>query len=525
MKNLYFWHIALIPLYLFPLCAFGETGVIEHLRIDRTKEKTSEIQVRIRSNSSRIFTLPEALRATLAPRTVVEFTPGTLQNSSLTTQSLQDSITIIEEPSEPSESQHRALILKLRFQDGDVACSDNRLNRILIGGKKNVRDWFRESSEDLLQFNFDGNGDGFVDVYTIDISASVSEGCDSDSWADEADTQATAMGIDLTQYEHITYLLPKNTVCDWGGLGTMDCGEDCRVWTRDCSNLSLYLHEYGHNIGLDHASKDEDGDGEADSEYGDTSCPMGSATTKFRHFNGPHQAMLGWIQDEYVVKSDNSEVALYPVEIEDEFIGSPENFPTLDGIGQLLRIPVPGAKVGPVETEHFYASFRRKVGRYSKSLPKQYKDAITIHRRNILSGQAVEVATLNTPDTSYTDPSGATISLLDRDKERVVVWGSSKGIDAPTYHLTTTVTLEGNSPLSASEAEKIHLVVKKRQASTKTTLNLTSNNEFHFEGTFGSYSLKLQFPKDRFKLKGGSKNTKILINQDSQISFTFQRIK
>lgn len=95
-------------------------------------------------------------------------------------------------------------------------------------------------------------------------------------------------GINVSLYTYQLLKLPVNPFkLSWDGLAVLQCtGQNCWSW-YDSKNLNagLYLHEIGHNFGLDHAKTPSD-------EYGDTNCVMGQTTA--RCFNAPHMYALGW---------------------------------------------------------------------------------------------------------------------------------------------------------------------------------------------------------------------------------------
>lgn len=81
------------------------------------------------------------------------------------------------------------------------------------------------------------------------------------------------LGRNLSQYWHRVYVLPDMPSCTWNGLGTVGCADSsqCRAWVRGPAALSLdsFMHELGHNMGLEHAGAPGAG------EYGDGTDVMG----------------------------------------------------------------------------------------------------------------------------------------------------------------------------------------------------------------------------------------------------------
>lgn len=64
-----------------------------------------------------------------------------------------------------------------------------------------------------------------------------------------------------------------------------------RIFINGISNLfskNILLHEWGHNLGLHHATLHRD-------EYGDDTCAMGRSTNRSLCFNAAHSHLLKWI--------------------------------------------------------------------------------------------------------------------------------------------------------------------------------------------------------------------------------------
>ncbi len=121
--------------------------------------------------------------------------------------------------------------------------------------------------------------------------------CDVSTWSTQADN-ALKPFIDVENYSHRIYILPMG-VCSFGGLGvigpcfrTCDTNSQCvskicRVWiSGESSRYPIaYLHEIGHNQGLQHATYNSD-------EYGDFSDLMGLCCDN-RCYNAVHLKKLG----------------------------------------------------------------------------------------------------------------------------------------------------------------------------------------------------------------------------------------
>lgn len=88
--------------------------------------------------------------------------------------------------------------------------------------------------------------------------------------------------------------MPQDTGCVFGGLGSVGpCGTACRVWINGkiADKPTVYFHELGHNLGLNHASYMND-------QYGDYTDAMGYCC-QIRCFAAPHSYRLKWSQPTY----------------------------------------------------------------------------------------------------------------------------------------------------------------------------------------------------------------------------------
>ncbi len=88
-----------------------------------------------------------------------------------------------------------------------------------------------------------------------------------DLWASQAETAATAAGFDVSQYTFRSYLLPTEPPdCYFAGLAYVGtCRESnaplCISWMRGTEPDRAWVHELGHNIGMNHAAIDYNNDG------------------------------------------------------------------------------------------------------------------------------------------------------------------------------------------------------------------------------------------------------------------------
>lgn len=115
------------------------------------------------------------------------------------------------------------------------------------------------------------------------------------TWSDRTDDVIRRMFplVNIDNYLYKIYVLP--TGCGFTGLGTLGpCStiSNCRIWIDGdvANNPMSYVHEIGHNLGLQHAQSKLNN---AYNEYGDLSDFMGYCCGQ-RCLNAIHSSKLGF---------------------------------------------------------------------------------------------------------------------------------------------------------------------------------------------------------------------------------------
>lgn len=160
------------------------------------------------------------------------------------------------------------------------------------GSPKSLRDFYDQSSWGKLTVA--------TDVFGWFTLAAPVLPCEQNVWQGQADVAATAAGVDLSAYTNIAYVWPQNNTAgscrsageqpgrrNWIALQTT-----CDEATGVCAARVNLFHEFGHNLGLDHAG-DEAG------MYGDSYDVMGCCPSSL--LSNIHRLQLGWILPEQVV--------------------------------------------------------------------------------------------------------------------------------------------------------------------------------------------------------------------------------
>jgi hypothetical protein len=142
--------------------------------------------------------------------------------------------------------------------------------------------------------------------------ALISTGCSTSTLASQAQSAASAVGIDLTAYSHYIYAFPQNAACGWLGLSTVG-GNPSQAWINGSLQVRVVAHEFGHGLGLWHSHALDCGTQTLAPiiqsvyppppgtcvviEYGDVVDTMGGPIgfSAAAHFNAFQKERLGWL--------------------------------------------------------------------------------------------------------------------------------------------------------------------------------------------------------------------------------------
>lgn len=306
-------------------------------------------------------------------------------------------------------NETKIAIFALKFEDDPVEkYSTSQINTLLFSGNSSISEYYKASSYGKLHIT--------GDVFGYFSISRDSAPCNkdnvyvwTDTWADQADQAAKKSGINLNQYYSIVYLIPPNHTCPaigWGEVGKPK-NHPSRTWIDGreyYDKKGTYLHELGHNLGIDHANYapcksdwNERNYGSdtlycKNNEYGDIYDVMGNFWAKgIFDLNAPHKHALGFI------KYDLNNYQIFDATVHDQ--------PTIINILPAENTPVSGPFYytnnaytatfvrlnnigGSVVSDviksyptYYYIEYRQPID-IDASLPKQLTEGILIHQWN-----------------------------------------------------------------------------------------------------------------------------------------------
>ncbi|WP_234399130.1 NEW3 domain-containing protein [Pseudoalteromonas sp. T1lg75] len=311
--------------------------------------------------------------------------------------------------------EQKVLVLMLNFQDNASArpWTAQEVEDMVFG---RVNDYYKEASYGQTWLTGDVRG-----YYTMPIDTT----CDYFGMDKYAQQVAEDNGIDLSQYQRLVYMLPKNRSCSWEGQGTVG-GSPSRAWVNGELNLTIIGHELGHNLGLKHAKRLNCGDDVNNDlcstlTYGDTLDIMGKSEGHFNVFN---KERLGWLKagrGEIITADVDGSYQLEPYEQASQ------------GHAKGLKVRR-GTDASTGEPLYYYLEYRQGTGFDSFLAGKPVTEGVLMHYNESKSDLNSSILMDMTPGSSIYDLddaaliSGKSYSDAEAGVTITTEWANSSGV-------------------------------------------------------------------------------------------------
>ena len=195
----------------------------------------------------------------------------------------------------PALGPRKLAVIMVNFtSDKSTPWTASQVRQRIFTGIDSASAFYREESYGQVWFTGKtGNLDG--DVYGWYTLGTPTGGCPYANWGTAARQAAAADGFQTQDYQHIMYVFPSQSSCNWAGLAYMP---GVTSWINGDLSVRVTAHELGHNLGLHHAGSYDCGgatigDNCTLSEYGDPYDVMGAYGD--RHHHSWHLEQLGFL--------------------------------------------------------------------------------------------------------------------------------------------------------------------------------------------------------------------------------------
>lgn len=237
-----------------------------------------------------------------------------------------DNLQVQDSPPKVTPSSKRVAVFLVNFKDyNQTPFTKESIDDSIFKSDLSLNNFLQTNS--YGKFSISGDVSGW---FTIDANAPLGEGSKCSPpfgayshlfgnnlarWGQLADGEAEKQGIRLDNYNYVIYIFPYGLNCEMGGVGTQGSGNvyfslfgrqpRAYILSRPL-DLNVYTHEFGHNLGLDHANSLTCGSRPIDRyqnckehEYGDFYSSMGVTPGEVEknvyHYSGPEKSTLSWI--------------------------------------------------------------------------------------------------------------------------------------------------------------------------------------------------------------------------------------
>jgi Gametolysin peptidase M11/NPCBM-associated, NEW3 domain of alpha-galactosidase len=182
------------------------------------------------------------------------------------------------------------LVIVVNFQDDVIQPFTTAVVQSTFFGTSN--NFFAENSYQQTSLTGD-----VVGWYTIPDSVTT---CNTSQMATDAQSAATAAGVNLANYTRYVYVFPFDSACAFAGSSTVG-GKPSESWINGYPSIHTVNHEMGHAFGLWHSHALDCGTSATlcsngtSIEYGDLMDTMGTTADWSPDYNAFQKEQLGWL--------------------------------------------------------------------------------------------------------------------------------------------------------------------------------------------------------------------------------------
>lgn len=259
----------------------------------------------------------------------------------------------------------KVLVILMNWQDDQrTPFTVEEVRGLYFTNPDSARNFYLENTSNAISLVGKNNGVN-GDVYGWVTIPNTSTNCNYNNWATAAKNAVQATGVSTSGYDLISYVLPFNSNCSWGGIAQLGGQNSWINIATIGNNLKRTIpHELGHNLGRHHAGSihctlnGEDvsiGGTCSLSEYGDIFDVMGSSSGP-KHMNVFNKGRTGngvstWLPSsaKLTVNRSTSPDATYTI------VPQASNLPGI----KALRIPV---STSNSSDQYYYIELRQNIG-------------------------------------------------------------------------------------------------------------------------------------------------------------------
>lgn len=325
------------------------------------------------------------------------------------------------------------IVIIANFTNATVSLTPSQIQNIMFSDPNgySIDALYRETSFGNVGFSGQVAGP-FV------INFSTTSTCDLASWANAADSAATAAGVSLSSYPRKVYVMPSTEMSVCGADGSAQVGgSPSRAWVFNYTVNDVYAHELGHNLNMAHAST-------LANVYGDASDDMSASGYPLRHFDAPHMEQMGWMPPGNIATVSQS--GTYTV-------AALELSPTQAPAPQILKMYKPDTG------DYYYFSYRAPLG-LDSGLRTAYFNRVNVHKYigNYGAYNTYLLALLDDASVFSDTTNGITVTQVSHASDRATVQIQLPG-STPTCQRATPVLALSPSSQSGTAGSKLTYTV------------------------------------------------------------------